>query len=303
MLKKVKGDNRGISKITLFILVLLIILILVAYFVVKNIVLKGSGERSIGKFTLDLKITQVQIIQNNSLNVVVKRNKGLGEFTGINFIVDDGKTKESIQTNVSMEELESRDFILHLRYVNASEVKKVSIDAIFNSESEKEFGQNIKDVYIVDSSESNSIVCKPSCPSGAQCGSDGCGRECGGGCIQEGYICLDSKCIATLETKCLGTSILVTQVSNITTNFTINLFRSRGEDEIGGIKLAFANENSSSNFVVDEIGNIASLENVTKYATIPEDYLVNPEKVRIIVYFMDENGAPQFCDPSGQITF
>ena len=207
MLKK--GDNRGISKITLFILVLLIVLILVTYIVVKNVVLKGSGDRSLGKFTLDLKISSVQIVQNNSLDVVVKRNKGAGQFTGINFIVQDGKTKETIKTNASMAELESRSFILHLNSMNASEVKNLSIDPIFVYESEKEYGQNIKDEYILVPSESNSITCMPSCPEGAECGDDGCGKQCGGGCTQEGYTCIKLKCVATLETKCALTNISV----------------------------------------------------------------------------------------------
>jgi len=301
MLKK--GDNRGISKITLFILVLLIVLILVAYIVIKNVVLKGSGERSLGKFTLDLKISQVQIIQNNSLDVVVKRNKGVGEFTGINFIVNDGKTTETIKTNVSMAELESRSFTLPLTSMNASEVKNVSIDAIFQYESEKEYGQNIKDEYVMDSSELNSVLCKPSCPEGAECGDDGCGKECNGGCSQEGYTCLEQKCVATLETKCLRTKIVVPHVSNVTTNFSVVLSREGGEDEIEGVKLVFTNESQSSNFVIDTPGNIAPSEISTKYVTILETQLENPSKVRTIVYFLDENEMEQFCEPSGWTDF
>jgi hypothetical protein len=301
MLKK--GDRRGLSKTGIFILILLIILIFVAYFVVKNVVLKGSGDRSIGKFTLDLKISSVQIIQNNSLDVVVRRNKGAGQFTGINFIIDDGKAKERISVNASMSELESRSFIVHLDSMNVSEVKSVSIDPIFVLESQKEYGKNIKDEYIIGSEESNSMVCKPSCPEDAECGDDGCGKQCNGGCIQEGYTCLELKCVATLETKCLRTNIAVTHVRNVTTNFSVTLSREGGEDEIEGIKLVFTNKTQNSNFVMDTPGNIALYEASTRYIAILYSQLENPSKVRTIVYFTDENDMQQFCEPSGWTDF
>jgi hypothetical protein len=301
MLKR--EDLRGISKITLIILILLIVLILVAFFVVKNIILKGSGERALGKFTLDLKISQVQIIQNNSLNVLVKRNKGAGEFTGINFIVDDGKNTERIQTNASLEELESRSFILPLLQINSSDVKKVSIDIVFKYESEKDFGQNIKDEYFMNFSDSNSISCIPYCPAGAQCGDNGCKGECASGCTQNGYVCSNYKCFATLATKCSQANITVTGVTNVETNFSVTLSRQGGEDDLGGVIFAFTNESGSPNYVTDIPGNIIPSSTATRYVTISEDHLENPSKVRIIVYFLDENKAQQFCQPSPQLLF
>lgn len=298
-----KRDVKGGSKITLIIIVLSILFIFVGYVVVKNVVLKGSGDRSLGKLTLVLKISSVQIIQNNSLDVVVRRDNGAGEFIGINFIIDNGKTKETVLTNTSMAELESRSFILHLNSINVSEVKSVSIDPIFALESQKEYGKNIKDKYVIDSSESNSMVCKPSCPEGAECGDDGCGKQCGRGCTQEGYTCAEQKCVATLETKCALTNITVIHVINMTTNFSVVLSREGGEDEIGGVKLVFTNETQNYNFVMDTSGNIALYEASTRYVAILENQLANPSKVRTIVYFLDESDMQQFCEPSGWTDF
>jgi hypothetical protein len=283
-------------------MIVLIVLIIVAYFVVKNVVLKGSEERTLGKYTLDLKISQVQIIENNSLLVMIKRNQGKGDFVGIDFIVEDGKDKEIIRTNDSLEELESRVILLNLHTINVSKAKTISIDPIFKLKSKKEVSGNIEDKYTFGSSEDSS-GCIIYCPAEYQCGDNGCNGECAGGCTEQGHTCIAHKCIADLETKCLETNITVKEVSNIGTNFSVTLLREGGDEEVRGVKLLFSDEIESSNFVVDTEGNIAPSESVIKYITILEEYLKNPKKVRTLVYFMDDSGIEQLCERSDPFLF
>ena len=298
-----RGDSRGLSKVGAIILIILLVLILAAFFFVKNVVLKGSEERTLGKYTLDLKISQVQVIENNSLLVMIKRNQGKGEFVGIDFIVEDGKNKEVIRTNDSLQELESRVILLNLHVVNISKAKKISIDPVFKLESKKEVAGNVEDEYTFGSSEPESSGCIPYCPPGAQCGDNGCRGECAGGCTKQGYSCLDHKCIANLETKCLETNITVKEVSHVGTNFSITLSRQGGEENISGVKLLFTDETESSNFVIDIEGDITPSEEVTKYVTIMEEHLKNPKKVRTLVYFIDNSGLEQLCELSDQFLF
>ena len=125
MLKR--GDSKGLSKFATIFLIMMIVLIVIVFFVVRDVILKGSGERALGKYTMDLEISKVQVVNNNnSLMVVVKRNMGDGNFTGINFVVEDTINKETISTNVSLEELESRTFVLPLGIIDISKIKKLS---------------------------------------------------------------------------------------------------------------------------------------------------------------------------------
>jgi len=294
--------KRGLSRVGSIILIILIVLILAAYFVVKNVVLKGSEERTLGKYTLNLEISQVQIIENNSLLVMIKRNQGKGKFVGIDFTIEDGKDKEVIRTNDSLEELESRVVLLNLRVINVSKAKKISIEPVFKLESKKEVSGNIEDEYTFGSSEDSS-GCIIYCPAEYQCGDDGCKGECAGGCTEQGHTCIDHKCIADLETKCLETNITINEISNIGTNFSVTLSRNGGGEEIGGVKLLFADEIESSNFVADIEGNIAPSESVIKYITILEEHLENPKKVRTMVYFVDDSGIEQLCERSDSFSF
>jgi hypothetical protein len=300
--KRMKENSKGLSRVGAIILIVLIVLILSAYFVVKDVVLKGSEERTLGKYTLDLKISQVQILENNSLLVMIKRNQGKGQFVGIDFTVEDGKDKEVIRTNDSLQELESRVILLNLHIINVSNAKKISIEPVFKLESKKEVSGNIEDEYTFGSSEDSS-GCIVYCPAQYQCGDDGCKGECAGGCTEQGHTCIDHKCIADLETKCLETNITVNEVSNIGTNFSVTLSRNGGDEEIKGVKLLFTNELESSNFVTDLEGNIAPSESIIKYITILEEHLENPKKVRTMVYFTDDSGIEQLCESSDNFSF
>ena len=77
-----RSDKKSLSTIvtTLLILLLIFVAIGIIWIVVKKVIVEGSEQVSLGKFTLDLKITQVQTIDNNTIKVKIKRNQGAGDF-------------------------------------------------------------------------------------------------------------------------------------------------------------------------------------------------------------------------------
>jgi hypothetical protein len=301
MLKR--GDSTRFTKKSAVFLVVFLVLLITGYFIVKERVVNGSEEGILGKYTLDLEISHAQIRENNSLVVMVKRNLGRGEFVGINFRIYDGNNTEVIRTNYTLEQLESKIFLLNLALVNASKVKKISIDPVFRLSSKEEVLGNIKDRFVFGSSDLEFSGCLVYCPSYAECGDDGCGAECGGGCTQEGYICLNSKCILSLETKCSRTNVTVKKVNNTGTNFSVVLSRHKGEEEIGGVKLIFSDETGFYTFIISVEENMTSHKDVTEYITILNEQLRSPKRVQPIVYFIDESGVEQFCKPSIQFSF
>src|SRR3989344_8465854 len=202
-------DNRGLSTIVAILLMLLLVMVAVGiiWVVVKNVIQSGAEQISLGKYTLDLQIEQVQKVDDSNINVKLKRNAGDGEFVGISFIIDDGDSTEVIKQNISMDELEVKTFQLILSGINASNIKKISIYPIFKLESGKEIVGPMKDEYTVSSSTSSGIsTCTPYCPTGAVCGSDGCGGSCGT-CSGSTPNCINYQCSAnTCTPSCVGKS-------------------------------------------------------------------------------------------------
>ncbi len=310
MLKR--GSKKGFSKTAAILIFVFVILLVVAFIVIKEVVIDENEQNTLGKYTLDLELSQVQIKDNNSLLILVKRNIGKGEFIGMKFIMDDGKHTETILVNETLEELGSKIFLFSLNITNASKMKKVSLSPVFEFEiKERKIGNiqikkgdlgNMGDEYIFGSSGTTSCIIY--CPSGAECGDDGCGGQCAGGCTREGYICFNSKCIPSLETKCGRTIVNINQVSNVTTNYSVVLSRlGSGEDQMGGVKLVFTNESGFSSFVIDVEGNLVPSEQVTKYVLILEEHLENPKNVQTIVYFINEDGMEEVCRPSSKFSF
>ncbi len=307
-----RGSKEGFSKTSAIFMFAFVLLLVIAFIVIKNVVVKGNEQSALGKYTLDLEISQVQIRDNNSLLVIVKRNVGKGDFIGMQFVMDDGKHTETILINETLEELGTKTFLFKMNSTNVSRMKKVSLTPVFEFEiKEGKIGNiqikkgdldNMGDEFVFGAS--GTISCISYCPSGAECGDDGCGKQCAGGCTQEGYTCINSKCIPTLETKCGRTIVSIKGVSSISNNFSVMLSRSgSGEDVMGGVKLVFTNESGSSNFVIDMEGDISNFQEVVKYVLISEDYLRNPKNVQTIVYFVDSNGIEEVCRPSTKFSF
>jgi hypothetical protein len=169
----IKRGVRGLSTIvaTLLIILLTMVAVGIVWVVVRNVIVQSSEQVSLGKLTLNLEISKVQIINYTDLNVTLKRNTGEGEFIGIDFIVSDGTNREVIKKNTSLKELEVGVVQLSLTKVNASQIKAISIAPIFQLESGKEITGDVKYEY-------EPPTCIPSCLN-KQCGNDGCGGNCG----------------------------------------------------------------------------------------------------------------------------
>ena len=81
-MNKWRLNNRGLSTIVATLLILLLVMVAVGiiWVVVRNVIQSGTEQISLGKYTLDLQIEQVQKISDSQINVKLKRNAGDGEF-------------------------------------------------------------------------------------------------------------------------------------------------------------------------------------------------------------------------------
>jgi flagellin-like protein len=113
-----RRDKRGISPVitTLIIILLALVAIGIVWIVIKNIVSEGTEGISLGKFTLDLEIKQA-LLDNESASVNVKRNPGVGDISKINFIFENGTNSQVIEKEVTLRELETKNFIFSLPIV------------------------------------------------------------------------------------------------------------------------------------------------------------------------------------------
>jgi cysteine-rich repeat protein len=193
-----KKNSRGLSTVVATLLIILVTLVAVGiiWVVVKNVIQKNADQISFGKFTVDLKISHAHIINETDISVTVMRNPGKGELSGILFIAYGRDNSEITKYNISMKELEERNFQVILYVINTSIVEKVSIAPIFISDLGKEFIGDVQDEYIF-SHNSETSGSTPLCGNGMREGSEGCddnntvsGDGCSSTCtIESGYTC------------------------------------------------------------------------------------------------------------------
>ena len=125
-------NQRGLSAIivTLILILLSIVAVGIVWVVVTNI-LKSNTENvssGVGQLSLNLELQNVLIRDTGEIDVIVKRNAGEGDLSGINFIVSDGKNSDVIERPETINELETKTFtITSTDLNNAAFVKEVSI--------------------------------------------------------------------------------------------------------------------------------------------------------------------------------
>src|SRR3989344_3645332 len=125
-------NQRGLSAIivTLILILLSIVAVGIVWVVVTNI-LKSNTENvssGVGQLSLNLELQNVLIRDTGEIDVIVKRNAGEGDLSGINFIVSDGKNSDVIEKPETLNELETKTFtITSADLNNAAFVKEVSI--------------------------------------------------------------------------------------------------------------------------------------------------------------------------------
>jgi len=142
--------KRGLSTIvsTLLILLLVFVAVGILWVVVRNVVMQGTEQVSLGKFTLDLAIDQVQLNnETNSILIKIKRNLGDGEFVGIKVIVFDEDNSEIFTINGSLREYERKSYSFILQLIDVDDIEKIQIAPVFRLESGKEITGDVKDTW------------------------------------------------------------------------------------------------------------------------------------------------------------
>ena len=159
-MSKRKENKRGLSRIAINLIIILLIVIIAGgiFFLVRDIINNQGKQEVFDDSTLDLKISQVQKINDNTLDVTVKRNEGEGEFVALSFAVDDGALMEIVRINSSMPEMQEEVFSLNFVLLNSSKIKRVSVTPIFLNKNGEEVIGNVKDEYITPN------VCSNYCP-------------------------------------------------------------------------------------------------------------------------------------------
>lgn len=137
-----------VIKIGLIIL-LVFVSIIVMWIVLKIILNTSSDNISIGKFSADLKISQVEMINYEDLNVKLRRNSYSKEIESVDFIVYDRNDSEMGRRRVSIKELEENDLEVSLSVDNTSRIKKISIAPILLSKNGARVVGSVEDVYKV----------------------------------------------------------------------------------------------------------------------------------------------------------
>jgi len=214
-----EGDKKGLSTIVAILITILLVLIAVAilWTVIRAFILKSTDEITLSKFTVDLKIDSVRII-NETINVRVIRNPGEGDLKGISFIVFDGinsKIIEKTGNNFSLQSLEKKTYTFNY----TGSIIKISIAPMFQTESGKLITGSITDVYYINFGINGSQIianCTPDCGI-RQCGPvpNECGLSCGS-CPPEQPNCQNGICTANpcnpgcmcAQSTCIGQSCL-----------------------------------------------------------------------------------------------
>ncbi|MDD5012396.1 MAG: hypothetical protein PHQ66_01995 [Candidatus Nanoarchaeia archaeon] len=178
------NNKRGLSTIIMTLIIILISLVAVGIFwvVVNNLIKGGTEEVSFGRLTLSAEIKGVDIENSsNNVSLLIKRNVGEGDITGMKFIFYSDDKNEIVEQEIQLEELEQESFTFHLT-MNVSLLTKISIAPIFSSSDGKESVGNIADTF--DVKTGTRIVIPPSgcTPTTNPCGSRICGNIANGTC-------------------------------------------------------------------------------------------------------------------------
>lgn len=111
----------------------------------------------------------------------------------------------------------------------------------------------------------------------------------------------------TLDSKCIAANVVATKVTNASANvFDVTLSRQGGEDDLGGVRLVFYNAEGTSSSVVDVPGTtypLEALSTITVPATVDVGSVPNPNRVVVVVYFLDSSGAALLCKTSTERKF
>jgi len=213
-------NKRGLSRVvtTLMIILLVLVAIGIVWVVIRNIISLGIEGIFLERFTIDLKIKNAYVDENNIVVNLIKRKPGQGNLAGIKFIFSNGTNTESAEEDTTMEELEEKSFTFQLNELDVGTVETVSIAPIFGLDSGEERLGNIIDIYYIKKIEgegngepngeeppNGGESCEPAVNpcEGWVCGNvqnGTCGEISCGTCTGENETCTNGVC----ETTCGG---------------------------------------------------------------------------------------------------
>ncbi len=187
-------NTKGLSTIVATLLIILLTLVAVAiiWVVVKNVIKTGAEEVSIGKFSISLEISRVEIANSTGINITVKRNPGEANLAGIVFITYSSDNSKSFKSYFVLQPLQEKEFGIVLSSFNSASARKIAIAPILISDSGKEFIGEIQDEYIFP--EPILFVCGDgivelpyeACDDGDNDNGDGCSEDCD---VEIGWVC------------------------------------------------------------------------------------------------------------------
>jgi hypothetical protein len=200
----------GLSKSTktLLIIVIVIMVIAVIFLVIRGLSNPNDNGNPVDRLTADLKISQVEILNNTNLNVKVEEGIVEGEIQAINFIFYNEDGKEIKRSKVLISDLEENDFLVSFRVANTSKIKSISIIPIFvNKSSGGSVIGKVEDEYTITSDENTeeelpeentSIEVIPECTLDLNCNDNN-------GCTTDS--CVEGNCSHTLVENCVPCSL------------------------------------------------------------------------------------------------
>lgn len=174
--------KKGLSSVvtTLIIILLVLVAIGIVWIVIKNVIIEGSQQATLGRFLVDLEIKEAYE-QNGNIIVKVKRNPGEGDLVKIKFILSDGKNSEIITKDSNMEELAEKSFTLNTVNLDESKIITVSVVPVISSGNKEIIGE-IKDTYNLGGAGGGG-------GDGEDGGNGGGTGDCGNGVIDGGETC------------------------------------------------------------------------------------------------------------------
>ncbi len=155
-------NKRGLSTIvtTLILILLVLVAVGVVWIVIRNVLKSGVEDIDIEKFTIRLSIENVKM-NNEIIDITVKRNPGAGELTGIKFVLKNETDSVVVVRNVSLSELELNTFSINTTFEGISSVKEFSIYPIIKTSTGKEISGSEYNYKISSSSSSTGGGCTP----------------------------------------------------------------------------------------------------------------------------------------------
>lgn len=176
------NKKRGISDIIVIVILVALVLIAIGvfWFVIKDLIFEGTKGISLGKFTINLKITNAYEVSGNII-VKVKRNPGQGDLVAIKFILVNNSDSEVITQDTDLEELEEKTFTLSPTKLNSLSIVSVSIAPVFLSASGERVTGDIVDTYYLKAKTGDGAGNGNGEGNGGNGGGNGGGGYCGDG--------------------------------------------------------------------------------------------------------------------------